>query len=310
MKLTVAIPTLGRDIILLDTLRSLESQTFEDYEIIIVSQSKVEDSELLTYIENNPQISLYEQLDKKGASAGRNLCAKKAKGEILLYIDDDIIPLANDFFQAHIDNYLDKNIVGVVGKVVVDDGTIPYDPRGVGQITRTGEFIDNWMSDERAEIRSGISCNLSVLKKIYEEVNGFDENFLPGMREDSDFTMRVTRKYKMVYDPKAGVHHLKAKIGGGENRGEMEDKQNKKEARIARLNWYRKFFHNEMLIVLKHLNPIFVPIFIFRHKLRPILACMFWYGKGSPKALVTPLLGMIDGYKTYRMEVKTKSKWL
>jgi len=310
MKLSVVIPTLNRDPILLETLKSLEDQSFVDYEIVITSQSKVKNSQLLEYVKSHKNISMFEQLDKKGAAANRNLGIKKSEGDIVLFLDDDILPLSKHLFKKHVKAYSEEGIQGTVGKVIVDDGTLPPDPRGVGKVTSTGDFIDNWSSDKKAYITSAISCNMSISRIALDRVSGFDENYLAGMREDSDISMRITRKGKMVYLPEAGVHHLKATVGGGENRGEMEDKIDQKEKYDSRIEWYRRFFHNEILFFMKNMNGWLLPVFIVLHKLRPILACMFYFGKAKPVAFITPFKGMVQGYSTYLREKKENNKWL
>jgi len=303
MKLSVVIPTYKRDKFLLATLEELLHQEYDDYEIVVVSQSRVEDSNLSDFLKKNKdKIKYFEQLDKTGAVFNRNLGIQKAKGDIVLFLDDDIKPLSKDFLKNHVKNYENREIGAVAGRIEQEDFPPPNERLKTGHITKTGKFITNFNSNKRQYVMGGISANLSIRRDLLHRINGFDENYQRGMREESDLCLRIGRFSKIVFDPTADVFHYAAKTGGMETRS--------KEKKEKRLHWYQFFFHNEILFFLKFLPLYNLPIFVLIHRLRPALACMFWYGKGSPKALITPIIGYIKGIQTYRGELRTKSKWL
>lgn len=301
MKLSVIIPTYKRDRLVLETLKELELQNFSEYEIIVVSQSPVS-VDLKRYQKSNSRVKIYEQLNRRGAVFNRNLGVQKSSGEIILFLDDDIKPLAKDFFQNHLNNFNNPCVVAVAGRAVEDPVKNKKVFSKVGYVTKTGEFIMNLDSKVRQNVMTGGSGNLSVRRESLLKVGCFDENFQIGMREDSDLFFRLGRLGEIVFDPFAGIYHLNANYGGMELRIQRSSED--------RINWYKNFFHNEVLFFLKHRNHLLLPIFIFYHKLRPILSCTFWYGRGRPRAIIMPWIGMLAGYRTYRMEIKSKSKWL
>lgn len=302
MKLSVLIPTYKRDKYVLPLLKQLLDQDFDDYEILFVTQSEIELPELEKLVKGNDKIRYIEQFEKVGAVYNRNLGIEKAEGEITLFLDDDIKIKDDQFLKNHVRNYKDPKIGGVLGRITQDDFPEPDEDIPPGFVSNTGRFYVNFNSTKRQEVMGGGTGNLSVRTKILRDLNGFDENYLRGYREDSDLCLRVLRTHKFIFDPDAEVHHLNVTSGGMETRAKQDFEK--------RMAWYHRFFHNEILIFLKHLNWIYLPIFIFYHKLRPILACAFWYGKGRPKALLTPWQAMFAGYKTYIKERDEKSPWL
>src|SRR3989344_6976071 len=86
MKFSFIIPTLNEGEYLEECLKSIKSQNFNDYEIIIVD-SYSKDNTVKIAKKYGAKV-LYES--KKGPAVARNTGAKKAKGEILIFPDADV----------------------------------------------------------------------------------------------------------------------------------------------------------------------------------------------------------------------------
>lgn len=91
MKVSVIIPTYNEKDSILDCLESLGKQTFEDLEIIVVDDGSVDGTPKLVenLVKVIPQIKLLRQ-KHKGAGTARSFGAKRAKGEILVFVDADM----------------------------------------------------------------------------------------------------------------------------------------------------------------------------------------------------------------------------
>ena len=107
MNVSVVIPTYNRKPILIKCLEALENQklleTISNYEIIIVDDGSTDGTP--SWIRDNkdklPHVFLYEQ-KHGGPALGRNLGVMKAKYEIIIFIDSDLIVL-EDFLINHVD---------------------------------------------------------------------------------------------------------------------------------------------------------------------------------------------------------------
>ncbi len=96
--ISVIIPTYNEEDVLKSCLESLGSQTFTNFEIIIVDDGSSDNTpNLLTNASKSGLIKYYSQ-DHKGAGAARNLGAGHAKGEILVFVDADMT-FDNDFLK-------------------------------------------------------------------------------------------------------------------------------------------------------------------------------------------------------------------
>lgn len=286
MKCSVVIPTLNRHESVTRLVGELLSQDYPEKEMIIVDQSDEENAALRHLADEREDVQYLRQRER-GTTAARNAGWKRATGEVVCFFDDDIELVGESVLTAHMENYANENIGGVGGRVT-DDLAINVVRGGpVCAVTWTGRIYPNADSPKRLPITAPRGGNMSFRRSAIQEVGGFDERFRGNaMREETDFSLRVVRAgWVIMFDPKAHVRHLTIRHGGS------RDKE--------RIAWYEDFFFNETLFFLKHFPRSLFPLLLAR-KARPILACMLYYGKGSPRALAAPWKGFFQGWKTVR----------
>ncbi|PYG87852.1 glycosyltransferase involved in cell wall biosynthesis [Ruminiclostridium sufflavum DSM 19573] len=111
IKASIVINTKDRISRLHTVLKALEGQVDNSVEVILVFDG-CEDETLNTYSKINFSYPITEIVSKKnvGRSASRNLGAKKAKGEIIIFIDDDRVPCRN-FVKMHIEGHKEPCIL-------------------------------------------------------------------------------------------------------------------------------------------------------------------------------------------------------
>lgn len=274
MTLSVIVPTYNREEPLVRTLQSLLHQDYPDYEIIVVDQTPLHEPQTLKFLEQHQDRVEVVKLKKPNTSVAKNIGVRKAKGEIILFVDDDIKADANLLTQ-HFKNYADLGVGGVAGRVFSQDWIKGADLKPVGKVLPNGEIILNFFSNLKQEVDVVMGGNASWRKEVFERVGGFDSNFIGNaMREEADLSLRIKAQgYKIVFEPQAIVYHFEHPTGGTRQKDRRE--------------WYFDFFHNELLFFLKNLEQGDLWRFFWRMR-RPILACMVWYGKLRPSWLLTP----------------------
>jgi len=110
MNVSIVIPTYNRKPILEKCLCALENQKLNknvsNYEIIVVDDGSTDDT--TSWLKNNskkfPHVVLFEQ-EHGGPALGRNLGVIKAKYEIIIFIDSDLVVL-DDFIICHVEKLL------------------------------------------------------------------------------------------------------------------------------------------------------------------------------------------------------------
>jgi glycosyltransferase involved in cell wall biosynthesis len=144
-----------------------------------------------------------------GPATKRTRAIKDARGEILVFIDDDAYPRA-DFLDALDQDFSKETVTAVGGPAVTPEedsfwqkvsGAVFLSPLSGGNPERyipigNKKTVDDWPS-----------VNFSIRKKIFDELGGFDSAFWPG--EDTKFCLNLIKKYpgSIVYDPDLIVYH-------------------------------------------------------------------------------------------------------
>ena len=108
MLISVVIPTYNRLPILKKCLDALENQSLKveihDFEIVIVDDGSTDGTVdwLRTNIETYPHLRLFEQ-SHGGPALGRNLGVKRSRGDIIVFIDSDLV-VDRYFLINHVDS--------------------------------------------------------------------------------------------------------------------------------------------------------------------------------------------------------------
>ncbi|HZR43494.1 MAG TPA: glycosyltransferase, partial [Ktedonobacteraceae bacterium] len=127
----------------------------------------------------------------------RNLGATQAKGEILLFLDDDVI-VAEDWVEKNV-CVLQQPNVGVVGARIVGKSHAFF--------ARCIDFTNYGHYQHRHPFDGPVaSSSMGIARTIFHEVGGFNETLCSG--EDIDLCYRVQKQgYRSVYRPDILVIH-------------------------------------------------------------------------------------------------------
>lgn len=115
---TVIIPTYNHAEYVLDTLRSVFTQTYTDYEVIVVNDGSPDNtSEILMPLAAEGRIRYIEQTNQ-GQAAARNRGLREATGEFVAYLDDDDLWPAEKLLWQVENLRSDHRLVAVAGERV------------------------------------------------------------------------------------------------------------------------------------------------------------------------------------------------
>lgn len=279
---SVIVPTYRRPDILAETVRHLLGQEYPSYEIIVVDQSE-EPRTRRSPVFCDSRVT-YFSVRGRGPQAAKNYGIARARGAIILTVDDDIVP-APDLITRHVRNYGDPR-VGAVGGGVFSPGEVGTDSPVVGAVRPNGIVTGNYTSRRRSEIATAAGGNFSFRKEIFDAVGPYDARYIGNfIREETDLCARIIKAgYSIIYEPEARIVHLKAPSGGCRVEGD--------------LIWQFYFLHNNTLFFLTHMRRRFLPFFLLEH-VRRALVYTYHHGK-RPEMLRFLLSGMWLGLRTYR----------
>ncbi|KZX15567.1 MJ1255/VC2487 family glycosyltransferase [Methanobrevibacter curvatus] len=191
MKVSIIIPTYNEEEYLPTLLKSIKSQKFDDYEVIIADANSTDRTIKIAKKYNCKII--------KGGmpGIGRNKGAEIAKGEILLFLDSDL-KLSNNYLKKVVDEFESKN---------VDIGITLMNPLSKSKRDKILHDIANTFMIIFEKIKPhGAGCYGIITKKeIHDKHNGFDKNLSFG--EDTDYIERIAKNhnFKVLRSSKIGV---------------------------------------------------------------------------------------------------------
>lgn len=193
MMLSVIIPTCNRVHTLNICLKGLADCLHIDgftTEVIVTDDSIDEETEL--YVRKSPIYISYTRGPRKGPASNRNNGAAKAKGEWLLFIDDDCIPDRN-LVKAYYSAIMEKPSIKVFEGAIQTD-RIKMSPIEHAPVNTRGGNL--W------------SCNFLIQRELFLSMGGFDENFRYPHLEDVDFRERLKQaEVKVQFVSDAFVVH-------------------------------------------------------------------------------------------------------
>jgi glycosyltransferase involved in cell wall biosynthesis/peptidoglycan/xylan/chitin deacetylase (PgdA/CDA1 family) len=205
-RFSVVIPTYQREKLVTLSVKSLNTQDFiGNFEVIVVIDgSRDYSAEALRSLSTSFPLKVIEQ-SNQGASAARNKGAAAARGEIILFLDDDM--------EAHSHLLAEHNRSHLEGADAVI-GHIPLHPDSPKNFL---SYVVGLWADSRIHELSSIegklpfneimTGQLSISRKIFWEMGGFNTQFTKGGsfgNEDLDFGLRLQESnYKVAFNPKA-----------------------------------------------------------------------------------------------------------
>ncbi|MDE8346352.1 MAG: glycosyltransferase family 2 protein, partial [Acidocella sp.] len=219
---SVVIPTFNRAPFLRAVIKQVLCQSFTRYELIVIDQSDPDSAALNnTFIHHCNDARLhYLFIAARGPSNARNEGLARARGEIVLFIDDDVILLDDHFIAAHYGVYANRAVGGVVGRHV--ERTLTMNARETAcRVSPGGRTIFNLFGTVPVRVGSAKGSNMSFRMEAVAQIGGFDRylNFL----DETDFSTRIIAAgWVLMFEPSAELVHLSAPAGGVREKSVVE----------------------------------------------------------------------------------------
>ncbi|MEK6715274.1 MAG: glycosyltransferase [Candidatus Omnitrophota bacterium] len=227
-KISIILPTLNRPKDLTEMLKSLLLQSQIPDEVIIVDQSRNDESKLIaenliSNYNNNAEnkISLKYILDTKitGAAQARNRAIELATGDIIFFFDDDVV-LDKDFIKESLNTYKEYPDLAGVGGVITNKKSLNnFNIKIFNEIFCLGIFRDNrkkifadFNKYHNPIYTNKLSGGCSSYKREVITLEKFDDTFdkiMDGYSfgEDIDLSLRIAKKHPLAITTRARLIH-------------------------------------------------------------------------------------------------------
>jgi GT2 family glycosyltransferase len=179
-------------------------------------------------------------------SAINNMAAHQASGEVLIFLNNDTVVLAEDWCAEITANALRPDVGAVGGRLLYDDGTLQHagvvlgvegvaGHDSVGESPERGGYFGRSHLQRSAAAVTG-AC-LATRRSVFDEVGGFDAIHLKVAFNDVDYCLRLQKAgYRVVYDPHVVLYHFESK-SRGYDLSESKLARQRAEAATFRARW-------------------------------------------------------------------------
>jgi len=212
------------------------------FEVLVVDQSHEPDVELQREIQSLSYPITVLHSDYPHRSNAKNIGIRNAKGSVILFCDDDILP-SNEMLEVHI-KYLREKDLGGVSCRIQEENLPSCNSTDICYVTWYGRMKDDYQSNVSCDVGTLVGGNMSLRKDVLHETGYFDANYQgTSIFEEQDLSERLTYLgYRIYFTNDTTLLHQPQKEGN-------IDLQHR-----APSQYYHDFHHNEILFFLKNRN--------------------------------------------------------
>jgi GT2 family glycosyltransferase len=201
-RLSVIVPVFNGGLQLPRCLEALRTSEFTDFEVIVVDDCSTDDTPQIVERFRARYLRTPRQL---GPGGGRNLGVRDARGEILVFVDADVVVTPGTLGRIAADFDADAGLAAVFGS---------YDeaPAWTDFLSQYKNLMHHYVHQIASERASTFWAGCGAMRKdVFLQFGGFDTERYPHPSiEDIDLGFRITQAgHRILLDKNIQVKHLK-----------------------------------------------------------------------------------------------------
>lgn len=215
MFLTIAVCTRDRPTQLQRCLATLQPQINKQSELLVVASAPTSDAELHLAREVGAR---FVREVRPGLDVARNTAVRHAKGEIIAFIDDDVL-VGENWLTALQAAFADETVDCVTGRVLPTGLDTPAQRHFEARFSfDRGPHPDRFTKNDQRSwfpihpYHLGTGCNMAFQRRVFDRIGLFDEALDAGMPTGGGGDLDIFRRlllagFTAVYDPTLLVYH-------------------------------------------------------------------------------------------------------
>jgi GT2 family glycosyltransferase len=223
---SIIIPTRDKQALLQTTLDSIWARTdYDRFEIIVIDNQST-NADAVRYLASlPPRAQVLQWSQRFNYSALNNFGARHARGEQLLFLNNDVEVIRPDWLTAMLEHAQRPDVGAVGARLLYADQRIQHAGVVVGINRVAANAFRSWPGETIGNLRlADLTRNCSAVtgacmmvpRRLFDEVGGFDED-LRVVLNDVDLCLKIReRGYLVVYTPDALLYHYE-----GSSRGKL-----------------------------------------------------------------------------------------
>lgn len=231
-RVSVVVRSYNRLAALAELLGELLAQDHDSFEIVVVEQSTRRLPAEVAVVEalaRDPRVRVLP-FPPLGGPGARNAGVRAARGELLMFIDDDDLPGSRDWLRLHEANFADPRCLGVTGRQLDEHGRA--DPKPYQSMARAYRQVLSFnalkyqrvfvCTDRRKIVESLHGSNVAIRRSALERFGLWDE--CTPIEDEPSFAYRMNAGKRadeyVVFDPLATLRR-RLDVPGGMDKRQM-----------------------------------------------------------------------------------------
>lgn len=230
---SVIIPNKDQVGLLRRCVESLAKSSYANFELVIVENGSTQPETHAYYqeLKADPRVRIVPWTRAFNYAAVNNFAAREARGELLLFLNNDTEAINPDWLEALVKQAVQPGVGAVGAKLYFADDTIQHAgivvgmggvaghshlfyPRGAQGYGQRLRFTQN--------VAAVTGACLLCPRAVFERVGGFDEGFVLAFN-DVDLCLSILKAgHRVVWTPDAELYHLESKTRGYEDTPEKQ----------------------------------------------------------------------------------------
>ena len=202
VRVSVIVPVCNNPRDLDQCLAALTASSTPDSEIIVVDDASTDDTRLVAAAHEG--VRVFQLATNAGPSSARNLGARQAAGDILFFVDADVV-IAPGAVQRVLQTF-DQH-----AEIAAVFGSYDDQPRASGLVSQYRNLLHHYVHQRGRAMASTFwgACG-AIRRSIFDEIGGFDEKRYPRCIEDIELGYRLRRAgHRILLDKGLQGTHLK-----------------------------------------------------------------------------------------------------
>lgn len=185
---------------IIKTLSDLNQQSLHDYEIIVVDQNSDDGSpDMIT--RDFPLVKLIRLHKNFGVPGGRNIGAANAKGDILVFLDNDA-SLDNSALESVVARFKNNPSLGIMGFKILNANTNELD-------FSSWVYQKSKIKESNSEFSTYTFCGAghAIRREVFEKVGYYWDELFFGWEEMELSLKAMDKGYNIIYYSEIKVYH-------------------------------------------------------------------------------------------------------
>ena len=244
---SVIVPNQDQVALLARCVESLAKASYANYELLIVENGSrlPETHAYYRELQKQPHVRVLEWTRPFNYAAVNNFAAAEAKGELLLFLNNDTEAINPDWLESMVKLAVQPGVGAVGAKLYYADDTIQHAGIVVGMGGVAGHshlFYPRHAAGYMQRLRftqnvaAVTGACLLMPRAVFRQVGGWDEGFVLAFN-DVDLCLSVLKAgCRVVWTPDAELYHLESKTRGYEDTAEKQARF-RREYDLFHLKW-------------------------------------------------------------------------